>query len=392
MKYWRGYIVAGLLAALTVGLMTFAAAHGKLVDMVYPYMTRLVQDTLANWTSGLSVCLWQLGAVLLIAALIASVVLMVILRWNFVQWLGWVLAGVSLMFTLHTGMYGLNSYAGPLCEDIRLEKTSYTVTELAETTTYFRDIAGSLATQVPRDSAGQPDYPSFSELAQQAGNGYEALVKEKYMSVFAGSTAPVKELGWADMYTSMGIVGVTMGLTGEAAVNPQTPVVAMPFVMCHEMAHRMCINLERDANLAAFLACDVNDSPIFRYSGSLMAYRYCLNALIGVGTSSAQAAAADIVRNASPLLQQDLDNYDAFFAAHQNEAATDFATSANDTYIKVSGDESGVESYEEVHDLLVSWYIQEIYMPAHKEEEIPFDPTDKNQVDLSQPPAGGQEQ
>ncbi len=392
MKYWRGYIVAGLLAALTVGLMTFAAAHTKLVDMLYPYMTRLVQNTLADWTSGIAVCLWQLGAVLLVAALLSSIVLMVILRWNFVQWLGWVLAGASLLFTLHTGMYGLNSYAGPLCEDIRLEKTSYTVTELAEATTYFRDIAGSLATQVPRDVSGAPDYPSFSELADQAGNGFDNLVKEKYMSVFAGSTAPVKELGWADMYTSMGIVGVTMGLTGEAAVNPQTPAVAMPFVMCHEMAHRMCINLERDANLAAFLACDVNESPIFRYSGYLMAYRYCLNALWDVGTSSAQAAVADISRNVHPLLQQDLDSYDAFFDAHRNQAAADFANSANDTYIKVSGDESGVASYDEVHDLLVSWYIQEIYLPAHKEEEIPFDPTDKSQVDLSEPPTGGQEQ
>ena len=392
MKYWRGYIVAGLLAALTVGLMTFAAAHTALVDMVYPYMTRLVQNTLADWTSGLSACLWQLGAVLLIAVLLSSIVLMVILRWNFIQWLGWVLAGASLLFTLHTGMYGLNTYAGPLCEDIRLEKTRYTTTELVEATKYFRDIAGTLATQVPRDDAGTPDYPSFSELAQQAGNGFENLVTEKYMSVFAGSTAPVKELGWADLYTSMGIVGVTMGLTGEAAVNPQTPVVAMPFVMCHEMSHRMCITLERDANLAGFLACDASESPIFRYSGYLMAYRYCLNALIGLDTTSAQAAAADIARNVHPLLQQDLDSYDRFFTSHRNASAADFATSANDTYIKVSGDESGVQSYDEVHDLLVSWYIQEIYLPAHKEEEIPFDPTDKTQVDLTERPTGGQGQ
>ena len=389
MKYWRGYLVAGLLAALTVGLMTFAAAHTALVDMIYPYMTRLIQNTLADWTSGLSVCLWQLGAVLLIAALLSSIVLMVILRWNFVQWLGWVLAGVSLLFTLHTGMYSLNSYAGPLCEDIRLEKTRYTTTELAEATKFFGDIAGTLATQVPRDNTGAPDYPAFSELAQLAGNGFDNLVTEKYMSVFAGSTAPVKELGWADLYTSMGIVGVTMGLTGEAAVNPQTPVVAMPFVMCHEMAHRMCITLERDANLAGFLACDVNESPIFRYSGYLMAYRYCFNALWNVGTSSAQAAAADIARNLHPLVQQDLDNYDAFFDAHRNEAATDLATSANDAYIKVSGDESGTKSYDEVYDLLVSWYIQEIYLPAHKEEEQSFDPLDKNQVDLSQAPVAG---
>ena len=37
--------------------------------------------------------------------------------------------------------------------------------------------------------------------------------------------------------------------------------------------------------------------------------------------------------------------------------------------------------------LLISWYLQEIYLPAHKDEVITFDPMDKNQVDLTQTPA-----
>ena len=383
MKYWRGYIAAGLMAALTWGLMTFAQAHGSLIDMVYPYMTRLIQTSLAGWSGGIEVCLWQLLAVLLLVVLLASIVVMIVLRWNFVQWLGWVLAGASALFMLHTGVYGLNSHAGPLSEDIRLNVTEYTVTELAEATTYFRDIAGYLSHQVPRSGDDTPDYPEFQELAEMAGEGFEKLTYEQYLPVFAGSTVPVKELGWADLYTSMGITGVTMGLTGEAAVNPQTPVVAQPFVMCHEMAHRMCINLERDANLAGFLACDANSSPIFRYSGYFMAFRYCYNALASIGTTSANAAASEIRAGIDPVMQADLDAYNEFFFTNQNQFATNLATSANDSSIKVSGDESGVKSYEEVHDLLVSWYIQEIYLPAHKDEEIVFDPTDKTQVDLT---------
>ena len=383
MKYWRGYIAAGLMAALTWGLMTFAQAHGSLIDMVYPYMTRLIQTSLAGWSGGIEVCLWQLLAVLLLVVLLASIVVMIVLRWNFVQWLGWVLAGASALFMLHTGVYGLNSHAGPLSEDIRLNVTEYTVTELAEATTYFRDIAGYLSHQVPRSGDDTPDYPEFQELAEMAGEGFEKLTYEQYLPVFAGSTVPVKELGWADLYTSMGITGVTIGLTGEAAVNPQTPVVAQPFIMCHEMAHRMCITLERDANLAGFLACDANSSPIFRYSGYFMAFRYCYNALASIGTTSANAAASEIRAGIDPVMQADLDAYNEFFFTNQNQFATNLATSANDSYIKVSGDESGVKSYEEVHDLLVSWYIQEIYLPAHKDEEIVFDPTDKTQVDLT---------
>ncbi len=382
MKYWRGYIAAALCVALTVALMLFAQSHTTLVDMIYPYATRLIQTSLAQWSSGADFCLWQLLVIVLGILALASIVVMIVLRWNFFQWLGWVLAVCSFLFMLHTGLYGLNSHAGPLSEDIRLEETYFTVTEMVEAANYYLDIANELSTQVPRNDDGSLAYPNFQELAEMAGEGFEHLVYEDYYSVFAGSTLPVKELGWADMYTSMGITGVTMPLTGEAAVNPQTPAVALPFVMAHEMCHRICIAAERDANLGAFLACDAHSDPIFRYSGYFMAFRYTYNALVSVGTTTATNAARQIYSRIGEQLQQDLTDYREFFATHQDETASNIANSANDTYIKVSGDEAGVASYSQVSDLLVSWYIQEIYLPTHQEEVNIFDPTDRNQVDL----------
>ena len=393
MKYWRGYIAAALFAALTWALMTFSKAHSVLVDMVYPYVTRLIQTSLSGWISGADFCLWQVLVVLLGVLLLATVVLMIVFRWNFIQWLGWVLAGASFLFMLHTGVYGLNQYAGDLADDVRLnvlidEQTGnrlYLDTELVETTQYLRDIANDLAVQVPRNADGTPDYPSFQQLAEMAGEGFDNLVYEKTYSVFAGATDPVKELGWADMYTSMGITGVHMPLTGEAAVNPRIPVVAMPFTMCHEMSHRMCIAIERDANFAAFMACDANSDPIFRYSGYFMAFRYCYNALLARNTSATDAAATEIYNGLNDLLKRDLTYYKAFFAEQRDDRATDLANAANDAYLKTSGSESGTQSYGEVTDLLVSWYVQEIYLPAHKEEEVIFDPENKDQIDLTTP-------
>ena len=159
--------------------------------------------------------------------------------------------------------------------------------------------------------------------------------------------------------------------------------------MCHEMAHRMCIAQERDANLAGFLACDAHSNVVFRYSGYYMALRYCFNALNSVGTTSADSAARTIYNGLTPEVRRDLADYDSFFLQNGNDAATDLATNANDAYLQVSGDEDGVRSYDQVSDLLVSWYIQEIYLPAHKEEEQSFDPMDKNQVDLTQAPIVG---
>lgn len=383
MKYWRGYLTAAIIGFFSWALIEFSRLHGKLIDMVYPYVTRLLQTTLAEWSSGVSFCLWQLFALILILAVLTTIVLMIVLRWNPIQLIGWYTAAASLLFFLHTACYGLNNYAGSIADDIRLSVTEYTLSELEDATVYYRDQANALAKQIKRDSDGNAQYPSFAELAETAGNGFTSLVYGNSYSIFAGSTLPVKELGWADMYTSMGITGFTMSLTGEAAVNPQIPVVSLPFTMCHEMAHRMSIAVESDANMAAFLACQANSSLEFRYSGYLMAYRYCYNALASVGTPESQEALQRVKSGLNQYLYHDLSHYNAFFAEKKNETATKVATTVNDTYIKVNGDERGVASYGKVCDLLISWHIQKIVLPTQVVEDTKFDPFDETQVDLS---------
>ncbi len=384
MKYWFGYVTAAILVAITWALSKLAEKYTALVDMVYPYLTRTVQNFLSNWSGGVDFLVWQVVAVLLIVGVLASLVLLIVLRGNFVQWLGWVAAGAAFLFLLHTGLYGLNYYAGPLAEDVRLEVTDYTLEELEDATVYYRDLANTYSTQVSRDAEGNALFDDFGTLAQQAAEGFETLTYEDSISVFAGDVTPVKELGWAELYTSMGITGVTMPLTGEAAVNPLIPDVSLPFTMCHEMAHRMCIAVEQDANFAAFLSCQANSDPQFQYSAYFMAYLYCYNTLSNVNTPESAAAAARISSGVNENLRHDLQQYSQFFAENKDETATAIADSANDAYIKASGDETGVSSYGHVSDLLVSWHIQKVVLPAQKDEaESAFDPYDKNQVDLS---------
>ena len=384
MKYWRGYLVAAIMGAISWGLLQMAEKFTVLVDMVFPYVTRTIQSFLAVWSSGTDLLLWQVVAIALLVALMASIVLMILLRWNPIQWIGWVMAVIMTVYCLHTCIYGINYHAGPLADDVRLTVTDYTLQELEDATLYYRDQANALAAQMPRDGHGDVKFSSFNKLAEQAGAGFEILTYEYSYSVFAGDLTPVKKLGFGDMYTSMGITGVTMPLTGEAAVNPQIPDVALPFTMCHEMAHRMCIAVERDANFAGFLACRVNPDQQFQYSAYYMAYRYCYSALSSVGTPDAAAAAARISRGVNAQLQQDLDTYNEFFNENMDESATNLADNVNNAYLTTSGDEAGTASYGNVCDLLVSWHIQEIVLPAQREENVStFDPYDETQVDLS---------
>lgn len=383
MKYLRGYLTAGIFGAITWVLMAYGQRFSTLVDMVYPYVTRNLQDILAQWSSQVDFCLWQLLAVALGVLLLCSVVLMIVLKWNVVQWLGWVLAVFSCIYTLHTAVFGLNFYAGPISEDLRLDMSPYTLEELTEATEYYRNEANALAAAMPRKSDGTVSFRTFEELAAMAGEGFETLTYQKHYPIFAGSTVPVKKLGWSDMYVSMGITGFSFALTGEAAVNPQAPDVSLPFTMCHEMSHRMCIANERDANFAAFLAASNHSDPQFRYSAYFMAYRYCMAALSTVTSQAAVDARARVDEGVSDYLRYDMAQYDAFYRTRKNASATKAGDAVNNAYLKSSGDASGLASYGEVCDLLVSWHVQQVLLPSLAEEENPFDPLDKTQVDLT---------
>lgn len=361
MKNWVGYLTAGILLACTWALREFAKAQSVLVDMVYPYVTRMGQVFLADWSSGAGFCVWQMLLIVALVLVLTSIVLMIIRKWNPIRWLGWVCTAVAVVIFLNTGLYSLNQFSGPLSEDIRLEETDYTITELEKATAYYLEQANALSSQVDRDSKGNVKFDRFNKLADKAAEGFEALVYEESLSVFAGPMNPVKELGWAGRYTARGITGVTVGLTGEAAVNPETPQVMLPFAMCKEMARRASIAVERDANFGAFLGCKVNQDVQFRYSGYLMAYRYCLLALEELDAVTGAGAANRISAAETAEVSRDLRACNSFLSKQKSED------------IKVC-------------DLLTSWHIQEIVMPTLIVEEDLFDPMDKTQVDLSDHP------
>ena len=200
---------------------------------------------------------------------------------------------------------------------------------------------------------------------------------DRSFSIYGGDYTPVKALGWADMYSSMGITGFTCFLTGEAAVNPQIPAISQPFTICHEMAHRMCVAHEDAANFSAYLACEASVSREYQYSGYFMAFRYCYNALYSVDP----AAATRILSGCVNELKWDLDNYNNFFSSKKDEQAADVANTANDTYLKVSGESEGIASYGSVCDYLVNWYLSEYAEETVEEQQ--FDPFDETQVDLT---------
>ena len=372
MKYWRGYLVAAIFAAITLGFREIAETHSQLVDMIYPYVTRMIQNFMAGWSGAVDFCVWQILLLTMVALGFASVVLMVIFRWNPVQWFGWILAAATMVMMLHTGLFGMNEFAGPLREDIRLQLAECSEEELETAAAYFCDKANALSGQVPRDAEGVKA-PDLKALNAQAVDGFENLVYDQYYAVFAGSTAPVKELGMADYFTQRGQMGHTAAITGEAAVNMQAPGVIRPFAVCREMCYRMAITSQRDKHFGAFMACQANEDALFQYAGYVMAYRYCLNAL-------PEATANRVAAKANANVRSDLEAWETFVTVDEQKFDPDALVN------KLTKNEEQEEPEQidfQIAQLLVSWYRQKIVLPSLVEPEVLFDPYDENQVDMT---------
>ncbi len=403
MKYWRGYLTAGVLAFFSWALMEFAKNHTKLVDMFYPYVTRMVQNTFAQWTGSVDYILWQLVLTLFFVLILGSVVLMLVLRWNPIQWFGWILAVAAVPLLLHTGFYQLNDYAGPMADDLGLTRADYTIAELETAAIYYRDRANALSSMVAREENGDVRAPGFEEIAEAASAGFQKLAYEQSMPIFYGTalvedrvhwsdwkTLPIKKLGWTDWFTSVGVTAMHTPLTGEIAVNPQIPGFAMPFVMCREMAHRLSIANQGDAEFAAYLACQANPSPIFQYSGCLMAYRSCVEALESMPGTTATQALKNVTAGEGENVRHDLAAYDLFFIINRDEERVQtlqkLQTWVDDAWYNVRDFLSiaplSVDT-DTMYDLLVSWHIQEVVLPqVVPDEDAPkFDPYDEEYVE-----------
>ena len=366
MKYWRGYLVAAIFAACTWGFREFAQTHSKLVDMIYPYVTRMIQNFMAAWSGDVTFLVWQAIILALAVAAVASIVLMIIFKWNPIQWFGWILAVASIIVLLHTGIFGMNEFAGPIAEDIRLSESDRTEEQLKAAAIYYRDQANALSGKVSRDGSGNVKLPELSKLNEQAESGFKNLVYNYYYSIFAGSTLPVKELGMAEIFTSRGQMGYTAAITGEAAVNMEAPGVMIPFAISREMCYRMCIASERDKHFGAFLACQANDTVEFQYAGFVMAYRYCLNAL-------PDAVASTVASQANAQVRGDVDSLEIFVAP-----AIKLAEEKTAKEDKKPEDVDG-----QIAGLLTDWHYQTVVLPSLVEPEVEFDPMDESQVDLT---------
>ena len=311
---------------------------------------------LSGLTSFVKVAVWDIGAVVLLAAVIVTLVVVIIRRRGFLSWLSGVLLGMSVLWFIVVCGWMLNHYAPPLAQELGFTVREYSKDELYDACDYYLRKAGEYAVQADRDDGGHLVIRDFYKIAESAGSAYER-VSEIY-PVLTGSSVRVKKLSVIGEYLMYnGIIGMFMPLTAEAGVPGSVPPAPLPYTMTHEAAHRLGIASEEEANFAAFLACVHHPDTIFLYSGYYSAFSYCFSSLYKIDPElAAELYHKYDEQEGIQLLQQDRRDTSEIYKKYESPMK-EISDQINDTYLKTFSEESGIQSYGEVTDDLIAWYL-----------------------------------
>lgn len=350
-------ITTGALIAASLSLRALFSRVGAGLFPAYRTCSKAWIGLLAQLWSPVPCAVWDLAAAVLVVCALVALVYRARTHRSVLPVLAAVACAVALSAFLFVAGWALNHYAPPLASDLGLEVRDSSEDELAEATEAYLLQAAERATLVPRSGDGALERQDFLELARIAGGSYEPLA-EAY-PVFEGSTTPVKALLlWGPPLLYSGHTGIFWAPTGESGVPLDCAVADMPYIMCHEAAHRLGIASEQEANFAAYLACEASDDARFSYAAAYQAFCYCFSALYRVDPDRAvevveQAAAGELGEGVALVWADRIathEHYEAYDGPFERAGRA-----VNDSYLRGFGETEGVRSYGLVVDYLLAW-------------------------------------
>ena len=148
-----------------------------------------------------------------------------------------------------------------------------------------------------------------------------------------------------------GITGFYFPFTNEVNVNTAEFDSSLPFTTEHEMAHQKGFAKEDEANYIAYVACINHPDIYFKYSGTLSALSYSLNALQKIDIRKFD----ELIFSCTKGVLTDL-NYKKRFWKGYSGTIEAIGNTVNDSYLKAQNQESGTKSYGKMVDLLLADY------------------------------------
>lgn len=259
-------------------------------------------------------------------------------------------AAVSILYFGFTVVWGLNYHRVSIASIANLEVREASAEELEALCRHLIENANALRGFMEEDSYGVTVSPQgVQNILSRAYKGY--LAASEVYPELGGRYGRPKAVMLSVVLSYQGIGGVYFPFTGEANVNVSEPHFMIPFTASHEMAHQRGFAREDEANYIGYLACIMHPDKDFRYSGTMAALQYSMNALRRHDMERYQRLRAEYSEGVArdfKAWSEHCRKYDGFIRETTDRI--------NDTYLQANAQSDGVQSYGRMVDLLLAHY------------------------------------
>lgn len=257
---------------------------------------------------------------------------------------------LSIIYVVFYLFWGLNYFRKPLEEKLKLPKSNYSTKQLTQVCQVITKKLNSHHFEITKNDTAVVKIPySKKEIYQKSVNGYTVL--SNHFPDFKYIKLSVKHSLVSLLQSYNGISGYINPITGEAQVNRLIPKNGYPVTTCHEMAHQIGWAAEDEANFIGFLTSTLNSDVYFKYSGYRMAFKYCYSEI----RKQDKNLAKKIWDKLNKGIKKDYNNSYKHWKQYENPIEP-YMKKGYNSYLKANKQKGGIESYNYVVDLLISYF------------------------------------
>ena len=223
-----------------------------------------------------------------------------------------------------------------------LDSSDYSVEELASFTK-------KLISETKQAKKGA-NFDIFSDdtnsIIDMSYLGYKVLAKDD--DFYKYNYPSIKYSLFSSVLPFLGISGYYNPFTSEAQITKGIPIIQVPFVINHEIAHQLGIASEAEANFIGYIASINNPLSTIQYSGNINLLMYCLSDLRKRDYQDYDSIIESIPRN----IKDDINEISLFWGNYRNKYRKHF-DKGYDKFLKSNNQKEGLESYNKVVSLAI---------------------------------------
>ncbi len=190
-----------------------------------------------------------------------------------------------------------------------------------------------------------------ARVAQDILKGYEQMADTLGLIRPRGGLK-VKKMLFSSFLSKVGVTGYMGPFFTEFQLNEEIRPEEYPGVYAHEMAHRLNVSSEAEANFCAWLVCNRSTEPAIRYSGNFLIFGYVMR---NAAVLLEEEEYLHLIQGIRPEILQQYKSYQHYWQEKYSPWIGKIQNRMYNFFLKSNRISSGTKNYSEVIGMILAW-------------------------------------